>query len=179
MLSPWKESYDKSKPSIKSRDITLLKNVHIVKAIVFSEVIYGFECCTIKNDEQWRIDAFKLWCWKRLLRPPWAARRSNKPIIKETNPEHLLEGLLLKLKLQYFGLLMEGADSLEMTLMLGKVKDKRRKWQRMRWLDGNWMNMNLSKFQEIVETVEHGVLHFIGSQRVRHNLVAEKQQQQQ
>ena len=158
---------------LKSRDITLLTNVHLVKAMVFPVVMYGCEIWTIKKAERRRIDAFELWCWRRLLRVPWTARRSNQSILKEISPEYSLEGLMLKLKLQYFGHLVQRADSLEKTLMLGKNEDRRREQQRMRWLDGitDSMNMNLSKFCELsrLQTEEPGVLQSMESQRVRHN----------
>ena len=121
---------------LKSRDITLLTKVHLVKAVVFPVVMYGCESWTIKNAEHWRIDAFELWCWRRLLRVPWTARRSNQSILKEISPGCSLQGLMLKLKLQYFGHLMGRTDSLEKTLMLGKIEGRRRRGrQRMRWLD--------------------------------------------
>ena len=121
----------------KSRDITLPTKVRLVKAMVFPVVMYGCESWTIKKAEQQRIDAFELWCWRRLLRVPWTARRSNQSILKEINPEYSLKGLMLKLKLQYFGHLMRRTDSLEKTLMLGKTEGRRRRGrQRMRWLDG-------------------------------------------
>ena len=122
---------------LKNRDITLPTKVHLVKAMVFPVVMYGCESWTIKKAEQLRIDAFELWCWRRLLRVPWTARRSNQSILKEISPEYSLEGLMLKLKLHYFGHLMGRTGSLEKTLMLGKVEGrKRRGRQRMRWLDG-------------------------------------------
>ena len=121
---------------LESRDITLLSKGRIVKAMVFPVVVYGCESWTIKAECQ-RIDAFELWCWRRLLRVPWTARRSNLSIPKGISPEYSLKGLMLKLKLQYFGYLMWRADSLEKTLMLGKIEGRRRRgWQRMRWLDG-------------------------------------------
>ena len=122
---------------LKSRDITLLTKVHIVKAMVFPVVMYRYESWTINKAEHWRIDAFELWCWRRLLRVPWTARRSNQSVWKEINSEYLLEGLKLRLKLQYFGHLMWRSDSLEKTPMLGKIEGRgRRGQQRMRWLDG-------------------------------------------
>ena len=120
---------------LKSRDITLPTKVHLVKAMVFPVVMYGCESWTIKKAEHWRIDAFELWCWRRLLRVPWTARRSNQSILKEISPQCSLVGLMLKLKLQYFGHLMQRADSLEKTLRLGNIEGRRRRgWQRMRWL---------------------------------------------
>ena len=119
----------------KSRDITLPTKVHLVKAMVFPVVMYGCESWTIKKADRQRIDAFELWCWRRLLRVPWTARRSNQAILKETNPQYSLEGLMLKLKLQYFGHLMSRTDSLEKILILGKIEGRRRRGQqRMRWL---------------------------------------------
>ena len=130
-----------------SRDITLCTKVCLVKAMVFPVVMYGCESWSIKKAECPRIDAFELWCWRRLLRVPWTAKRSNQSILKEINPEYLLEGLMLKLKLQYFGHLMQRTDSLEKTPMLGKIADSRRRgWQRMRWLDGITNSMN--KFEQ-------------------------------
>ena len=133
---------------LKSRDITLPTKVHLLKAMVFPVVMYGCENWAIKKAEHQRIDAFELWCWRRLLRVPWTARRSNQPILKEISPGYSLEGLMLKLKLQYFGHLMRRTDSLEKTLMLGKIKGgRRRRPQRMRWLDGTTdsMDMHLSR----------------------------------
>ena len=136
---------------LKSRDITLSTKVRLVKGMVFPVVMYGCESWTIKKAEHWRIDAFELWCWRRLLRVPWSARRSNQSILKEIIPEYSLEGLMLKLKLQYFGHLMWRTDSFEKTLMLGKVEGGRRRgWQRMKWLDGLTMDMSLSKLWELV-----------------------------
>ena len=151
---------------LKSRDITLPTEVCLVKAMIFPVVMYGCESWTIKKAECQRIDAFELWCWRRRLRVSWTARTSNQSILKEINPEYSLKGLMLTLKFQYFGHLMQRANSLEKTMMLGKTEGKRRRgWQRMRWLGSiiNSMDMNLSKHQEILKDREawratvHGV----------------------
>ena len=138
---------------LKSRDITLSTKVHLVKAMVFPLVMYGCESWTIKKAEFQRTDAFELWCWRRLLRVPWTARRPNQSILKQISPGCLLEGLMLKLKLQYFGHLMGRADSFEKTLMLEKIEGRRRRGrQRMRWLDGitDWMGMGLGSLRQLV-----------------------------
>ena len=161
---------------LKSRDITLPTKVHLVKAMVFPVVMYGCESWAVKKAEHRRIDAFELWCWKRLLRVPWTARRSNQSILKEISPGCSLEGLMLRLKLQYFGYLMWRVDSLKKTLMLGGIGSRRRRgWQRMRWLDGitDLMHMSLGELRSLWWTERPGVLRFMGSQRVGHDWATE------
>ena len=162
---------------LKSRDITLPTKVHLVKAMVFPVVMYGCESWTVKKAECRRIDAFELWCWRRLLRVPWTARRSNQSILKEISPECSLEGLMLKLNLQYFGHLIERVDSLEKTLMLGGIGGRRRRgWQRIRWLDGinDLMDIEFEQALGVLMDTEAWHALSMGSQSVRHGWATEQ-----
>ena len=157
---------------LKSRDITLQTKVHIVKAMIFPVVMYGCKSWTIKKAKHRRTDSFELWCWRRLLRVHWTGRRSNQSILKEINPEFSLEGLMLKLKLQYFGHLMQRANPLEKTLIVGKIEGRRRRgWQRIRRLEGitNSMDMSLSELQVLVMDREswHAAIHWVTKSRPR------------
>ena len=177
MLALWKESYDQPRQNIKGRDITLSIKVRLVKAMVFPVVMYGCEIWTIKKAEHRRIDAFVLWRWRRLLRVLWTARRSNQSILKEISPEYSLEGLMLKLKLLYFGHLMWRADSLEKTLILGKIEGRKRRGQQRGWegwmASVTWWTWVWASFGSWWWIGKPGVLQSMGLQRVRHDWATE------
>ena len=154
MFTPWKKSYYDLDDILNSRDISLPTKVHLAKAMVFPVVMYECERWTVKKPEHWRIDAFELWCWRRFLRVPWTARRSYQPILKEISPGSSLEGLMLKLKLQYFGHLMRRADSFEKTLMLGKIKGRRRRRQQRYEVVGWHHRLSEHEFEQILADSE-------------------------
>ena len=176
MLSPWKKSYNEPRPHIKKQRHYFAHQVPLVKAMVFPVVMYGCESWTVKKAECRRIDAFELWCWRRLLRVPWTARRSSQSILKEISPGYSSEGLMLKLKLQYFGHLMRRTDSFEKTLMLGKIEGRRRRGRRGwdGWMASptqwTWVWVNSGSWWW---TGKPGMLWFMGSQRVRHDWATE------
>ena len=176
MLTPWKESYNQPRQHIKKHSLYFVNKGPSSQGLVFPGVMYGCESWTIKKAEHGRIDAFELQCWRRLLSIPWTARRSSQSILKEISPEYLLEGLMLKLNLQYFGHLTWRTDSFENILMLGRIEGGRRRgWQRIRWLDGitDSMDMLLSKSGSWWWTGRPGVLQSMGLWRVRHDWVTE------
>ena len=178
MFTPWKESYGQPRQHIKKQRHYFANKGPFRQGYGFPVVMYGCVSWTVKKADCWRIDAFELWCWKRLLRVPWTARRSNKYILKEISPGCSLEGLMLKLKLQYFGHLMRRVDSLEKTLMLGGIGGRRRRgWQRMRWLGGiiDLMDMGLGDSGSWWWTGRPGMLQSMGMQRVGHDLATEQQ----